>query len=50
MDTKTRIYTRAKIDEVNIITDFRAPRNTRFMSLKSDTYIYRCVSDYVFRL
>lgn len=53
MDTKThtRIYTRAtKIDEVNIITDFRALRNTRFMSLKSDTYIYRCVSDYAFRL
>lgn len=36
MDTKTRIYTRAtKIDEVNIIADFRTPRNTRFMSLKS---------------
>lgn len=41
MDTKTRIYTRTtKIDEVNIIADFRAPRYTRFTSLKSDAYIY----------
>lgn len=51
MDTKTRIYTRAtKIDEVNIIADFRALRNTRFTSLKSDTYIHRRISGYAFRV
>lgn len=36
------MYTRAtKIDEVNIIADFRTPRNTRLTSLKSVAYMYR---------
>lgn len=53
MDTKTRIYTRAtKIDEVNIIADFRTPRNTRFMSLKSVMYVHirPYISGYAFRM
>lgn len=41
MDTKTRIYAirATKVDEVNIIANFRAPRNTCFTSLKSAAYI-----------